>query len=156
MSFANDWPWYLGGALAVGFVGLLVTRRESLGAGGPGAVVKPIGPPPPPPHDPPSAPGAPLRWIELTEPSQYRLFNGDTYRACVDLPFGAGVIVTPSRIIEEATKMGFVDVKVGKDKPDGWNDADDCDRFIEATWNLEDRAIARDSHIKHAWRRTRA
>ena len=155
MSLRDQWPWYLGGAIAAGFLGLLITRRDPLGAGGPGAV-KPIGPPPDREPDPPAPPGAPLRWIELTEPSQYRLFNGDTYRACVDLPFGAGLLVTPARIVEEATKMGFVNVKASADIPPGWNGADDCDRFVEATWNLEDRAIARDSHIKHAWRRTRA
>ena len=146
----KPWPWYLGGALVVGLLGLIITRRDPLGAGGPGATA-PIGPAPPRVPDPP---GPPLRWIELAEP--YRLFTGDLYRACVDIPLGVGFLATPAKIIEGAVKMGFRDVIVTKEIPPGWPGKDDCDRFVEGTWSLEDRIVDGSSHVKTAWRRTRA
>lgn len=146
----KDWPWYLGGSLAVGFLGLLVTRRDSLGAGGPGAVL-PIGPPPDREPDPP---GAPLRWIELDAP--YRLFTDDLYRACVDIPFGVGFLATPAKIVEGAVKMGFRNVVVVQQHPADWPNKGECDRFVEGTWGLEDRIVEGSPRIKAAWRRTRA
>ncbi len=146
MNLRDEWPWYLGGAVAAGLLGLVITRRDPLGVG-----LKPAGPPPPRVPDPP---GAPLRWIEIEAP--YRLFTGDTYRACVSVPFGAGFLVTESRVVEGATKMGFRDVTVTTEIPPGWPGPDSCDRFIEGTWGLEDRIVDGDKHVKTAWRRTRA
>ncbi len=148
---AQDWPWYLGGALAVGALGLIITRRDPLGVGKP---VAPIGPPPPRPVD---APGAPLRWIELEPP--YRLFAGDVYRGTVDIPFGAGVLVTRSAITSRGGEMGFADIVVLEDEdelPADWPGDRKGDRFVQATWTKEDRIVAGDKHLLRAWRRTRA
>lgn len=141
----KDWPWYLGGVFVAGLLGLVITRRDPLGVG-----VAPIGPAPAPPSDPPGAP----HWVEIVAP--FRLFNGDVYRGSADIPFGAGFLVTPSRIVAEATKMGFTNVTATSDAPADWPSKDDADRYIEATWSLEDRIVAGDSHITHAWRKTRA
>ena len=138
MKWWDQWPWFLGGGLAVGFVALLITRRDPLGVG----LTSPPGPVGPRPEDPP---GAPLR-----------LFTDDRYRACISVPFGLGWAVSMAKIIDGATKMGFREVSAVEDRPPNWNDSSGCDYFVEGVWSQPDKLVDRHSAIKGAWRRTRA
>jgi len=143
---AANWTYLLGATALGGVVYVAIATRPPIG----GSALPPSSPPAPDP------PGGPLRWIELQAP--YRLFAGDVYRACVDVPFGAGWLATQARIVSGAQDMGFKNVRVdGKDAmPAGWPGPDDCDRFVEAEWGGEDRIVAGSSRIKKAWRRSRA
>ncbi len=137
----EQWP-YLLGALGLGGVAYVAIATR------PGASSASLGTPDR------SVPDPPLRWIPVPPP--YRLFNGDLYRACVDVPFGAGWLATAARIADGAKKMGFSGVLVHDSRPADWPGPDSCDRFVEAVWSLEDRIVEENSHVKAAWRRSRA
>jgi hypothetical protein len=101
----------------------------------------------------PPLPTGPQRWRLIPVGPTVPLRRGSRYRGCLNLSWANPVrLLSAGTLREKIEAAGFRDVSILEgDAPAGWDKSADCTRYIEATWDRDDKDEKRPSQIEVAW-----